>query len=88
MLRYHHTPPISTIYALRKSLNLLAKEGLENVVKRHAENALFFYNQLNKIGLELFVENKVIYNSYLIIIIYYLGVSFALFNSSKSAKWN
>ena len=33
--RYHHTAPISSIYALREALALLANEGLENSWKRH-----------------------------------------------------
>jgi len=55
--RYHHTAPISTVYALRAALALLAKEGIEKCVHRHAENAKRLYDGLHSIGLELFVEN-------------------------------
>ncbi len=32
---YHHTGPISTMYALREALRLVAEEGLENTWERH-----------------------------------------------------
>lgn len=89
-VRYHHTAPISIVYALRKSLNLLAKEGLENVISRHEKNALFLYQQLHDLGLELFVENKVnikkINFPFYFIKCLFLGSSFTLFNISKSTR--
>ena len=33
--RYHGTPPISHLYALREALDMIAEEGLENVWTRH-----------------------------------------------------
>lgn len=63
--RYHHTAPISTVYALRESLSLLAKEGLDNVVNRHATNVKYLYEQLDSIGLKPFVKNPVNKRSYL-----------------------
>lgn len=35
---YHHTAPISLVYALREALRLLLAEGLENSWKRHAQH--------------------------------------------------
>jgi len=55
--RYHHTAPISTVYALRAALALLAEEGIEHCIRRHAENAQHLYDGLHSIGLELFVDN-------------------------------
>lgn len=55
--RYHHTGPISLVFALREGLSVVAQEGIENVVERHAVNAQYFYDALKKIGLEPFVEN-------------------------------
>lgn len=57
--RYHHTAPITTVYALRAALALLADEGIERCVQRHANNAQLLYDGLHRIGLELFVDNKV-----------------------------
>jgi alanine-glyoxylate transaminase/serine-glyoxylate transaminase/serine-pyruvate transaminase len=55
--RYHHTAPISTVYALRAALSRLAEEGVDECVQRHAQNAQLFYKELHDIGLELFVDN-------------------------------
>jgi len=54
--RYHHTAPISLVYALRESLALLAKEGLDHSVQRHATNVQLLYSTVHALGLELFVE--------------------------------
>jgi len=35
--KYHHTAPISSIYALREALSMLAAEGLEESWKRHRQ---------------------------------------------------
>jgi len=56
--RYHHTAPIPLVYALRESLSAVVHEGLENVVMRHKNNAKYFYEALNSIGLEPFIENE------------------------------
>ncbi|XP_067128493.1 LOW QUALITY PROTEIN: alanine--glyoxylate aminotransferase [Centruroides vittatus] len=55
---YHHTGPISNIYALREALSLLAKEKLEACWKRHKQCAELLYRGLEKMGLELFVEER------------------------------
>lgn len=44
---YHHTAPISMIYAIHEGLRLVLEEGLENRWKRHSDN-----HQALKAGLE------------------------------------
>lgn len=56
--RYHHTGPINTVYALREGLSLVVEEGLENFIARHQECAQLFQDGLEKMGFQLFVENK------------------------------
>ena len=36
---YHHTAPVSMIYALREALRMMAEEGLQNRLDRHARVA-------------------------------------------------
>ncbi|KAI1731311.1 pyridoxal-phosphate dependent enzyme domain-containing protein [Ditylenchus destructor] len=56
--KFHHTLPVSMIYALREGLSALAKEGLENVILRHKECANHLWRELEQLGLKLFVINK------------------------------
>uniref|UniRef100_A0A0K0FFM4 Alanine--glyoxylate aminotransferase n=1 Tax=Strongyloides venezuelensis TaxID=75913 RepID=A0A0K0FFM4_STRVS len=56
--RYHHTGMISMVYALRTALTDIVKEGIEESVTRHQENAKILYSKLNEIGLEPFVDDK------------------------------
>uniref|UniRef100_A0A0K0DSY5 Alanine--glyoxylate aminotransferase n=1 Tax=Strongyloides stercoralis TaxID=6248 RepID=A0A0K0DSY5_STRER len=56
--RYHHTGMISMVYALRTALADIVQEGIDNSVARHQENAKILYKELNKIGLEPFVEDE------------------------------
>lgn len=53
---YHHTAPISMIYALHAGLGVLADEGLEAAWARHAECGEQLHAGLEAIGLELFAE--------------------------------
>ena len=53
---YHHTAPISMMFAMREALTLVAEEGLENCQARHRETAEYFWKSLAEIGLEPFVE--------------------------------
>ena len=53
---YHHTAPVSMVYALREGLRLLLEEGLENSHRRHIHNAAALQTGLQAIGLELLVE--------------------------------
>jgi alanine-glyoxylate transaminase/serine-glyoxylate transaminase/serine-pyruvate transaminase len=50
---YHHTAPISMIYALHEALALVAEEGLEARVARHLKNGAALHKGLTAMGLEL-----------------------------------
>ncbi len=52
---YHHTAPISMVYALYEGLRLTAEEGLEQRWARHRQNAALLWDGLEKLGLELHV---------------------------------
>jgi alanine-glyoxylate transaminase/serine-glyoxylate transaminase/serine-pyruvate transaminase len=54
---YHHTPPVSLIYALREALRLVLHEGLEARWERHQLNQRALVAGLEAMGLELFVAN-------------------------------
>lgn len=53
---YHHTAPISMIYALYQALALILDEGLDNRHARHRVNTTALYAGLEAIGLKLVVE--------------------------------
>ena len=55
---YHHTAPVNMNYAMREGLRLIAKEGLENIWKRHFNNSEKLCNGLMKLGLELHVSKE------------------------------
>jgi alanine-glyoxylate transaminase/serine-glyoxylate transaminase/serine-pyruvate transaminase len=54
---YHHTPPISLIFALREAMRLVMEEGLENRWERHRLNQLALVAGIEAMGLELLVKN-------------------------------
>ncbi len=54
---YHHTPPISLIYALREAMRIALEEGLEPRWARHRENQLALIAGVEAMGLKLLVEN-------------------------------
>src|SRR5271156_4541389 len=54
---YHHTPPISLIYAMRAALRAVLEEGLEARWERHARNQQALIAGVEAMGLELFVSN-------------------------------
>jgi alanine-glyoxylate transaminase / serine-glyoxylate transaminase / serine-pyruvate transaminase len=54
---YHHTPPISLIYALREAMRLTMEEGLENRWARHRVNQQALIAGVEAMGLELLVRN-------------------------------
>jgi alanine-glyoxylate transaminase/serine-glyoxylate transaminase/serine-pyruvate transaminase len=56
---YHHTPPISLIFALREAMRLVVEEGLEARWERHRVNQLALIAGLEAMGLELLVKNPV-----------------------------
>ena len=53
---YHHTAPISMIYALRESLRMAMEEGIEARILRHARNAAALRAGLESLGLALFAD--------------------------------
>lgn len=52
---YHHTAPMSNIYALRESLRMVLEEGLENRYARHRKNGRALRAGLEALGLKLLV---------------------------------
>jgi alanine-glyoxylate transaminase/serine-glyoxylate transaminase/serine-pyruvate transaminase len=52
---YHHTAPISSVYALYEGLRIIAEEGLEARWERHRRNAGLLWQGLEGMGLELHV---------------------------------
>ena len=49
---YHHTAPISMVYALREALRVLHEEGLEASWKRHERNHLALKAGLKALGID------------------------------------
>jgi alanine-glyoxylate transaminase/serine-glyoxylate transaminase/serine-pyruvate transaminase len=54
---YHHTPPISLIYALREAMRLTMEEGLENRWARHRVNQQALIAGFEAMDLELLVKD-------------------------------
>lgn len=55
---YHHTAPISAIFALREGLRIIYEEGLQARIDRHRTNAAAFWAGLEAMGLQLLVEEQ------------------------------
>jgi alanine-glyoxylate transaminase/serine-glyoxylate transaminase/serine-pyruvate transaminase len=53
---YHHTPPVSLIYALREALRIVLEEGLEARWERHRQNQAALIAGIEAMGLEIFVK--------------------------------
>lgn len=54
--KYHHTAPISMIFALHAGLGVVLEEGLEQVWERHAACGDLLRDGLQKLGFELFAQ--------------------------------
>jgi len=54
---YHHTAPISMVYALRESLRIVNEEGLENRFKRHKRNSNALFAGLKELKIVPLVED-------------------------------
>jgi alanine-glyoxylate transaminase / serine-glyoxylate transaminase / serine-pyruvate transaminase len=54
---YHHTPPISLIYALREAMRIVLEEGLEARWAKHKLNQHALIAGVEAMGLKLLVEN-------------------------------
>lgn len=52
---YHHTAPISMVYALREALRAIEEEGLQGRWERHQRNAQALVVGLEAMGLEMLV---------------------------------
>jgi alanine-glyoxylate transaminase/serine-glyoxylate transaminase/serine-pyruvate transaminase len=55
---YHHTAPISAMYAMREALRLVLEEGLENRFQRHQQNHENLRDGLEAMGFEFLVESQ------------------------------
>lgn len=55
---YHHTAPISSVYALHEALNIVLEEGLEARWARHLEVHHYLKIQLEKRGFRFLVDEK------------------------------
>ncbi|MCT8138944.1 alanine--glyoxylate aminotransferase family protein [Anaerobacillus sp. CMMVII] len=55
---YHHTAPITMVYALREALRIIHEEGLENVFSRHKIYGTALQSGLEGLGLELLVKKE------------------------------
>lgn len=53
---YHHTAPISLVYAMREALRLVYEEGLEERFRRHQEVGEALQSGLEEMGLKLFAQ--------------------------------
>src|ERR1700751_3286514 len=54
---YHHTPPISLIFALREAMRIVLEEGLEARWAKHKLNQQALIAGVEALGLKLLVEN-------------------------------
>jgi alanine-glyoxylate transaminase/serine-glyoxylate transaminase/serine-pyruvate transaminase len=54
--KYHHTAPISMVYALHAGLGVLLEEGLESSWARHKACGRALHEGLEKLGLTLFAQ--------------------------------
>ena len=55
---YHHTAPVSSIFALREAISIVLEEGLENRWKRHKDVHLNLRSKLEELGFQYLVEEK------------------------------
>ena len=55
---YHHTAPVSSIFALREALSVVLEEGLENRWERHRRVHDELKEKLEKLGFSFLVDEK------------------------------
>lgn len=53
---YHHTAPVSSVFALHEALSIVLEEGLENRWKRHQEVHKYLKKNLEYLGFEYLVK--------------------------------
>ncbi|MCL4135689.1 UNVERIFIED_CONTAM: hypothetical protein GTU68_045118 [Idotea baltica] len=55
---YHHTAPVSSVYAIHQALSIVLEEGLENRWKRHYEVHDYLKTELEALGFSYLVKKK------------------------------
>ncbi|HIQ30377.1 MAG TPA: alanine--glyoxylate aminotransferase family protein [Candidatus Caldiarchaeum subterraneum] len=55
---YHHTPPVSMLYALREALRIIREEGIEDRWRRHETTGRALIRGLEALGMALLVEDE------------------------------
>ena len=55
---YHHTAPVSAMFAMREALRIVLEEGLENRFRRHQKNHELLRDSLETMGFEFLVEKQ------------------------------
>lgn len=55
---YHHTAPVSAMYAMREALRIVLEEGLENRFARHQKNHELLRDGLESLGFEYLVAKR------------------------------
>ncbi len=55
---YHHTGPVSSMYAMREALRLVLEEGLQARFDRHMKNHLHLKEGLEALGFRFLVDEK------------------------------
>jgi alanine-glyoxylate transaminase/serine-glyoxylate transaminase/serine-pyruvate transaminase len=53
---YHHTAPVSAMFALREAYRLVLEEGLENRWARHRQNHELLKQGLQSMGIDFLVD--------------------------------
>ncbi len=53
---YHHTPPMTMLYALREALRIVLEEGLETRIVRHRRHAEALWAGVEAMGLQLHAQ--------------------------------
>lgn len=53
---YHHTAPVSSVYAIHEALSLVLEEGLENRWDRHRNVHLYLRSKLEALGFRYLVD--------------------------------
>lgn len=53
---YHHTAPVSAMYALREAYRIVLEEGLEARFERHSSNHIILREELESLGFRFLVD--------------------------------
>lgn len=55
---YHHTAPVSAMFAMREALRIVLEEGLEERFKRHQETHTLLRDELESLGFKYLVDKE------------------------------